>query len=70
MGASTLKVDGQPIAKVTSCEMEISKYGPATLAIELALTPKFELNRQLQLIVDHATRAALVALGWTPPDGA
>ena len=35
----------------------------------MASTPEITLGLKVEFDIDERTRAALVALGWTPPDG-
>ena len=65
----TVRVNGHMLA-CESATLEVDASGLPVLTVKLPVVdgtvvgladPKFE--------IEHETRAALVAMGWTPPDG-
>lgn len=69
-GAETaILVDGNRVA-ATSASLQLAAGRTPILEVRLPLVPaaNVAIDRVAEVILDDETRAALVAMGWTPPD--
>jgi hypothetical protein len=66
---STVKVNGHPLASVSSWSVTAAGDGVPHVTIGLvdAGALKLLLGPGAKVVVTDATREALVSLGWTPP---
>ncbi len=68
-GLGSVVVDGVDLSLAVNGITFVSQVGDTT-RMELALVaPRVEFDGQATIEIRYATRAALIALGWTPPAG-
>lgn len=65
-GNSSIEVDGQRLRGVTGLELTANPDGVPVLTLGVRLH-EVDADGQMTVTVPEDTRAALVALGWTPP---
>ena len=67
----SVELDGVPLGGVTAVELTHSVgSGPPVLRVDFVLLGGVEVSTPAEVKVPEKTRASLIALGWTPPDGA
>lgn len=66
----TIEVDGTPLEGVTAFTLSGSAKTMPRLELELLVHEVGSTARGVEVVIPDATRDALVALGWTPPEEA
>ncbi len=64
--AGTVEIDGQPIPGVAGIQLSGGVHGLPHLSLNLVVH-EVEVEGEMVIEVRPKTRAALLALGWTPP---
>lgn len=65
-GASSIEVDGQRLYGVIGLELKSDPNSLPVLTLDIRLH-EVDVDGEMTVQVPENTRAALVALGWTPP---
>lgn len=63
----TIKVDGQEIRSAISARLNITPDKLPVLELDLISVEGIEVEQWGRIALDDKTKAALEALGWTPP---
>lgn len=70
-GRGSVKVDGTPLHGVTGFSLRSRAYEPSEVTLDLVVIDDTRLcDETARVLIPESTRETLIALGWTPPDGA
>lgn len=67
---STIEVDGHDIsAAARAFRLDADVHGIPQLVVDLVVLESSTVSGEATVVIPEATREALIALGWTPPEG-